>query len=427
MRARFEEHLTEPVPDTPRLHWNLKTTVEEYRRIGKRNPKWDHLAEATLRLLAQRNARKYSDEDPFAKFVGNASRRAVEAGCDDPLVHYCYVSFHRATEYPPVPGVSTDPCHVALELKQSQYSTIRKFWGCHRAVRYLREGGFSSEFTVGPLVEEEAGYVRELIEDRSLPVQEVFSLTGHYLDIVDKIEGDRMAKWGELEPLWIKHRLDSIDQLLLRGDEYILWAWKARGHGFANTVTEEGWRLFGERLSVAGDALQKAYDRDPSDPRPPTGMVQVTALTDRGEMGKWFERALAADTNNLEACEVLLNFLQPKWGGSADEMLAFGRRCVTANKFGERVVRTLIEAHKILRGPQGQAGEYCKSPVVWEDIQLAYNELLRRNPEKLLYYNEFSDWADCCEKLAESRKLRDRRSEVVERQAAKFAAVNSKR
>ena len=49
---------------------------------------------------------------------------------------------------------------------------------------------------------------------------------------------------------------------------YVDYAWRARGSGYANTVSDEGWRLMGERLGLAGETAEIAFSEvevtDPS-------------------------------------------------------------------------------------------------------------------------------------------------------------------
>ena len=44
-------------------------------------------------------------------------------------------------------------------------------------------------------------------------------------------------------------------------------------------------------------------------------------------MELWFDRAMKADGDDRYACLTKLDWLDPKWHGTAEEMLAFGRAC----------------------------------------------------------------------------------------------------
>lgn len=55
---------------------------------------------------------------------------------------------------------------------------------------------------------------------------------------------------------WQKHAPDSITARLAEVAHLIRYAWKARGSGYAGTVTEEGWKLMAERLTEAQKLLR---------------------------------------------------------------------------------------------------------------------------------------------------------------------------
>ena len=65
---------------------------------------------------------------------------------------------------------------------------------------------------------------------------------------------------------WIAQFPTSITARVAYADFFTDYAWHARGTGFADKVTKEGWRLFGERLASASKKLAEARwltDKDP--------------------------------------------------------------------------------------------------------------------------------------------------------------------
>lgn len=113
------------------------------------------------------------------------------------------------------------------------------------------------------------------------------------------------------------------------GAFYIGYAWNARGGGWANTVTKEGWKLFYERLNLSKHDLEKAYQLNPQDPNAAGFMLIVgrgLGFT-RSDMEKWFKRALTADPNNFFAYKQKLEYLKPKWHGSEEEVTKFFTEC----------------------------------------------------------------------------------------------------
>lgn len=54
---------------------------------------------------------------------------------------------------------------------------------------------------------------------------------------------------------WDAAKPRSITSYVAHADFFAEYAWHARGSGYANKVTKEGWRLFGERLAKAKELL----------------------------------------------------------------------------------------------------------------------------------------------------------------------------
>ncbi len=131
---------------------------------------------------------------------------------------------------------------------------------------------------------------------------------------------------------------------------YIDWAWEARGGGYASTVSPESWKLFGERIQLAEDEAKKGIDLDPTDPVCFNHMVTVCLAKGYPPqvMEQWFSRALLADDSDVTVCYTKMTYLLPRWYGSADDVLAFGRECVARAKENNRMPEVLITAHQTL-------------------------------------------------------------------------------
>ncbi|MDH7501935.1 MAG: hypothetical protein QHJ82_04360 [Verrucomicrobiota bacterium] len=73
----------------------------------------------------------------------------------------------------------------------------------------------------------------------------------------------------------------------------LIEAWKARGSGWANTVTPEGWKGFEDHLAKARAALTQAWKLHPQRPLAPCCMVTVAmGDSDANETRIWFDRAI---------------------------------------------------------------------------------------------------------------------------------------
>ena len=65
---------------------------------------------------------------------------------------------------------------------------------------------------------------------------------------------------------WIAAKPDSVTARVAYADFLVEYAWRARGSGFADTVTKTGWRLFRERLASARSVLGEARRLPEKDP-----------------------------------------------------------------------------------------------------------------------------------------------------------------
>jgi hypothetical protein len=78
-----------------KLERNLRTMVEAYKQVGRRDPKWDESAIKFLDGMAKYFANANEDriyqlpDVPRDVDLCHLGRTALQAGCDDPLVVYC--------------------------------------------------------------------------------------------------------------------------------------------------------------------------------------------------------------------------------------------------------------------------------------------------------------------------------------------------
>lgn len=126
---------------------------------------------------------------------------------------------------------------------------------------------------------------------------------------------------------WIAQKPDSITPRVALADSYLRFAWKARGNGYANTVTSDGWRLFKERVQQAQQTLNAAESLPTKDPHWYRSM-QTVALAqgwDRDRAEDLLQKAIALEPGYFYVYEAHSNFLLPKWYGKPGEAEAFAQ------------------------------------------------------------------------------------------------------
>ncbi len=167
--------------------------------------------------------------------------------------------------------------------------------------------------------------------------------------------------------------------LVLEGEWHIIQAWRARGSGYANSVTEEGWRGFREHLAEARASLVPAWERHPEYPIAASRMIYVAmGESDPADMRVWFERALAAQVDYNAAWARMRWGLRPRWHGSHEAMLALGVAAVDTGRFDTDVPRKLFDVITDLESelslPEGE--HIYGREDIWPHLQRMYEGYL---------------------------------------------------
>jgi tetratricopeptide (TPR) repeat protein len=187
------------------------------------------------------------------------------------------------------------------------------------------------------------------------------------------LKDERLARhvlnlWRKAEP--------GYSGCLYRGRLLIPWAWEARGSGWANTVTPEGARQFELRLLEAWRELEKAVRINPSD------WIAHAYLLDAAKglglprefVEEHFQAAVKLRPRYPKAYQAKMEYLRPRWNGSPEEMLDFGRECLDTGYWDEHIPRlfpyALNDCCTVPRD-SGMIHEMMRSPLVWDSI-LAY-------------------------------------------------------
>ena len=179
---------------------------------------------------------------------------------------------------------------------------------------------------------------------------------------------------------WVRAHPDSATAHLVRGAQGIHWAWEARGSGMAETVKEDSWKVFWQRLQDAEQDLLRAAELEPADPVPWAYLV----ISARG-----LELGLPERTERLKQAHVrhpwhhfafsqAVGSVAKKWGGSHELMFDVARQALNGAPEGNGVHAVITEAHVerwlYMVGwdkDQANALTYFQTPTVAEEIRLA--------------------------------------------------------
>lgn len=181
-----------------------------------------------------------------------------------------------------------------------KYPAFRK---CNAYANYVRFVGTLDLSKSPPVIRDrEALCAKEMLELWPEAVAEP-GVSGNFIrDLADlilagetRLGADRAKAIDQMLPPFEK--AFPSDALTFAGASYTHYAWDARGGGFADTVTPEGWKQFAERLKIAEKLLTTAYERNPADTAAAVEILSIELGQGQGRdvMEKWFKRAIDAD------------------------------------------------------------------------------------------------------------------------------------
>jgi hypothetical protein len=371
-----------------------KATVEVFKQSeGAKGPGAAEAVKA-MEAYARRLARQHL---PLAgvehqEFL-DAVRAAVAARCDDPLIRYWQVRFVEHVN--PDDWVRVPPAKTAEgfrgvldRLPKMPYPPAVRAPVAWAAYAFLQQAAAIDPRAVpGEDVDaaekefwrifEELASVNDRISHDAL--FEVANLVG--LDYQARGLG-RLAGWQKVDRVMEKAKTAGWLRQAVEGQALIQAAWEARGGGFADTVPQEAWKLFTERLTAAKDRLERSWQAEPTFPL--TGVAMVTVAMglsmNRGEMEVWFRRAMEADPDCLPACRAKAAYLLPQWFGSRKEQFEFGYQCYrTRNWYAH--LPLLLDLGSEGGFPLGEDVEaYYGNASVFEDMQALYEGYLAEYP-----------------------------------------------
>ena len=128
---------------------------------------------------------------------------------------------------------------------------------------------------------------------------------------------ERLKRWTLLKP-------NSISARVALAWGYISYGLMARGSGYANTVTEEGWKQYGERREMARATLQQASTLKAKSPEWFLAMLAVSESDNRPEeLQSLLEQSIAFEPLYYSFYRNYAANLLPKWSGNEGDSEKF--------------------------------------------------------------------------------------------------------
>jgi hypothetical protein len=169
---------------------------------------------------------------------------------------------------------------------------------------------------------------------------------------------------------------------MVEGCYYDALAWKLRGSGYADTVTEEGWRGFNQNIAKAAKCFTKAWELDRTVPDAAAQMIYVVNSGAKSDLSPrdWFDRAVQARMDFEPAYAYYVHHLRPQWHGSHDEMYDFGLECLNTKRFDTSVPFQLLTILTSIDWQLGHTGEIWRKEGVYDNVKTALEGMEKELP-----------------------------------------------
>ncbi|MBI4569820.1 MAG: DUF4034 domain-containing protein [Planctomycetes bacterium] len=363
--------------------------------MGSRDPRWDESARHAIDL----GARYLAGEPEYvdATEVFEACKRARALGCADPVVEFLHAYCFRETS---TERKTWDRLlrTSAAQILGSRYSAGVKCVvlidvAAMFALPWRIAEGAADPVFLGTLLDGVLGWLPEMCADESVSNDMVILVAAQVVQYYPMAGFPREQGKDRVIPILEAARPGAVAAPSVEGTFWVNFAWDARGSGYANTVTAAGWAGFHERLLRAEEVLNRAWEMDPSSANAPYQMISVAMGLgwSAEKMDVWFQRAMSADGDHYHACGSKMLFLHPKWGGSFDAMLAFGRACLDSGSWQVKIRLMIVDAHIEIRKGRGMTPqEYWSQPQAWKDVQSAFVPFLDRFPNAKTWRTQYA-------------------------------------
>jgi DNA/RNA endonuclease YhcR with UshA esterase domain len=207
---------------------------------------------------------------------------------------------------------------------------------------------------------------------------------------------------------WRAKRPQAIEPVILLADLERAYAWHARGGGWAHTVTDEGWRLMGERLDKAKSLLDSVYDRRLECPQW-VNTMQSVALGQGwpdDKVKSMLDEAIAAWPEYWLYYFSEARRLLPRWGGSPGEWEKFSR------SFPGDLGKELSA-----RIPWAQQWAYWNlfrdTDIPWSQMKEGFERMVQRYPESTRTKSAFAVFAGMADDRETCKRLLDELGDKV--------------
>jgi hypothetical protein len=194
------------------------------------------------------------------------------------------------------------------------------------------------------------------------------------LDVPGQTEQDSTEHIAHLEH-WMAQRPNSITARVALATALVRWAWVARGHDYADTVTPEGARLYEERMTEAQTILDGSQKMPIMCPQWFSTMMEVVLAEggNRDRMRKVLDDGTRFEPGYYYLYIQYANYLLPRWYGQEGDASKFARTSADAVGGNAGDILYFQIASVLISRPND---DFPFHEMDWQRLQRGYQALL---------------------------------------------------
>ncbi len=208
---------------------------------------------------------------------------------------------------------------------------------------------------------------------------------------------------------WRREIKGSVAAELVEAMVLSEWAWAARGHGGADSVSPQGMALFEYRSEMAHAALAEIAPEASAHPLWFAESLQVglDQAKSADELRTLFNQGVARAPSYRPLYRQMLRILMPRWGGSYDDVDQFINqvRTTAADGRGYEHYALLYSEYAAMEGDD--IDFFRETRAFWSGMQTGFRGLVRRYPASDYWMNRFAHFACRARDPDEYARLRD--------------------
>lgn len=359
-----------------RIAFDKKYVIDAYAEHGKRDAKWDQdvmrfLEAETYAVNVASKHLIYQPETPVMPVRDRAAlaHRILDAGCDDTMVIY---QAARALDGNGEKLAAVDLFRRADETwDESGYCDVYRLLAIRDWVDRRGDIGEGTD-ALEAMRKRFRQALKSVLSDKQMLSEFRVAAWEKLLFIFEDADRTRFLRVaGEVE------NIPDPDPWLFgtyMGKVEIARAWEARGGGWADSVTEEGWKGFAEHLAKARAHLERAASADERLPHPLAFLITVAmGQSDDALMRESFESAIARQLDFTAAYTTYVSSLTPRWGGSYEQMMEVGLDAARTRRYDTRTPTMLLEVIERIESDHGAALNARQLEAVYPEVEAMFD------------------------------------------------------